>query len=73
MNQAVQQRKVASIVSQLQTPNTGSAPNLAMPQTSTLKQESIDKVKNIQNNTDLVTFDDVIIHYSNDIVCIILT
>lgn len=56
MNQAVQQKKVASIVSQLQTGTntTGSSP------TGTLrKQESLEKAKNIQNSTELVTFDDV--------------
>jgi len=59
VNQAVQQKKVASIVSQLQTPNAGSVPNLATtPQSSSLKQD-MEKIKNIQNTTELVTFDDV--------------
>jgi len=61
MNQAVQQKKVASIVSQLQ--NTGSAPNLTSSQVISTKAESkTEKQKNIENTAttiDLVTFDDV--------------
>jgi hypothetical protein len=61
MNQAVQQKKVQSIVSQMQAPNVGSVPNLAAtPQSSSIKLDNnIDKIKNLQNSTELVTFDDV--------------
>lgn len=66
MNQAVQQKKVASIVNQLQTTNSSSssptnliASNQHQNQPSSLRRDSLERMKNMQNNADLVTFDDV--------------
>lgn len=59
MNQAVQQKKVAAIVSQLQ--NTGSTPNLTShPAVGKLEQNNMENIKNLQNTQELITFDDVI-------------
>lgn len=57
MNQAVQQRKVAAIVSQLQ--NTGSTPNLTSPPAVGKLEPNMENIKNLQNTQELITFDDV--------------
>lgn len=65
MNQAVQQKKVASIVNQLQTTTTHSSSSsptnlTTSTQPTSVRRDSIERVKNNnQNNMDLVTFDDV--------------
>ena len=59
MNQAVQQKKVATIVSQLQ--NTGSAPNLATTMVASLHHKNdakSDRDKETET-PELSTFDDV--------------
>ncbi|XP_021955070.1 coronin-2B isoform X3 [Folsomia candida] len=64
MNQAVQQKKVASIVNQLQTTTTHSSSSsptnlTTSTQPTSVRRDSIERVKNNnQNNMDLVTFDD---------------
>ena len=59
MNQAVQQKKVATIVSQLQ--NTGSAPNLATTMVASLhhKNDSKSDRDKETETPELSTFDDV--------------
>ena len=59
MNQAVQQKKVATIVSQLQ--NTGSAPNLATTMVTSLHNKSEPKSERDKETetVELSTFDDV--------------